>query len=77
MLAAELFTRTKVQQPRKQPKRPSIDEQLKKIQYTTENEKRMKLSHLQNMDGPRQCDASEITQTEQDKSFMLLLMCGI
>ena len=29
------------------------------------------------MDGPRECNASEITQTEQDKYLMLSLMCGI
>jgi len=44
MFAAELFTIAKVW---KQPKCPSIDEWLKKMQYTTKNEKIMKLSHLQ------------------------------
>ena len=29
------------------------------------------------MDGPRECNTSEITQTEQDKYFMLSLMYGI
>ena len=71
MFAAELFTIAKVW---KQPKCPSIDERLKKRQYTTKNEKIMKLSYLLKHGWSYECNASEVTQ---NKTNTLSLMCGI
>ena len=78
MLTAALFIIAKVQ---KQPKRPSIDEWLKKMRYITEYYSAIKkdeiLPFATTWMDQESIKLSEISQTEKDKYSMLSLMHGI
>ena len=74
MFIAALFIIAKIW---KQPKCPSTDEWIKKMEYYSVMKKNKLLPFVATWMGLEDIMLSEISQTEKDKYCMISLICGI